>query len=48
MGYQHTKDVCPFIAYCMSELRPSVFRGIIFWRFLSLPPIAPNKRTAQI
>ena len=26
----------------------TLFQGLIFWRFLFLPPIAPNKNTHQI
>ena len=44
--YQHTKDVCPFIADCVTEFE-AVFRGLIFWRFLLIRPIAPNKSTHQ-
>ena len=42
--YQHTKDVCPFIALKFCEAFSS---GLIFWRFLPgflfITPIAPNK-----
>ena len=45
--YQHTKDVCPFITHCVTEFK-TVFYGLIFWRVLVLPPVAPNKNTRQI
>ena len=38
---------CPFIAYCVFEFK-TVFLSLIFWRFLFLPQIAPNKNTCQI
>ena len=44
---QHTKDMCPFVAYCVFELE-IVFRGLIFWQFLFLPAIVPNMNTRQI
>ena len=42
--YQHTKDVCPFLAYCVTEFE-TVYRCLIFWRYLFFPPIVPNKNT---
>ena len=42
-----TKDVCLFIAYCVTEFE-TVFRGLIFWQLLCLPPIAANIYTHQI
>ena len=44
--YQHTKEVCPFIAYCVIEFE-AVFHSLIFWQFLFLPTLAPNKNTGQ-
>ena len=43
--YQHSKDVCPFIAYFEIE---TVFHNLIFWQFLFISPIAPNKNNRQI
>ena len=31
--YTLNKDVCQFLAYCVTEFE-AVFRGLIFWRFL--------------
>ena len=31
--YQHTKGVCPFITYFVTEME-IVFRDLIFWRIL--------------
>ena len=30
IGYQHTKDVCPFIAYYVTESE-TVFGCLVFW-----------------
>ena len=32
--------------YCVAKFE-TVFRGIIFWRSLIIPPIAPNKNACQ-
>ena len=45
--YQHTKEVCPFIAYCIIQFK-TVFHSLIFWRFLFLLQIAPNKKYPSI
>ena len=52
IGYQYTctctKNVCPFITQsCVAEFE-AVLRGLIFWRFLFLTPIAQNKNIRQI
>ena len=39
--YQHTKDVCPSIANCITEFE-IIFHGLIFWQFLFIPPIVYN------
>ena len=39
--------MCPYIAYPVTELE-NVFQDLIFWRFLFIPPIAPNIDTRQI
>ena len=44
---QHTKDVGPFVAYCVTELE-IVSRGLTFWQILFLPAIVPNMNTRQI
>ena len=31
LGYHHTKDVCPLIAYCVTEFE-TAFRGLTFRR----------------
>ena len=45
--YQNTKDVFPFIAYGVTEFK-NVFCDLIFWQFLFIPPIAPNKNTRHL
>ena len=40
---QHNKDIWPFIAYCVTEIE-TVFHSLIFWKFLFIPPIVPNKK----
>ena len=42
----HTKRVYPFDSYCKTDFE-TVFRGLIFWRLLFSPPIAPNNNTHQ-
>ena len=39
--------MCPLITYCVTEFL-TVFHCLIFWRFLFIQPIAPNKNTHQI
>ena len=41
---QHTKDVFSFIACCITEFE-TVYRGLIIWRFLFIPPKGTNKNT---
>ena len=41
-SYDDTDALCPFIVYCVTEFE-TVFRGLIFWRFLLIPSIGPNK-----
>ena len=36
------KAVCSFTAYCVTEFK-TVFCGLIFWLFLFILPIKPNK-----
>ena len=44
----YLKDVCLIIAFCVTEIH-TVFRGLIFWPFSFIPPVAlPNKNTCQI
>ena len=33
VDFDHTEDVCPFIAYCVTEFKTVC---LIFWRFLFL------------
>ena len=41
--YQHTEDMCPVIAYCVTEFQ-SVFHGLIFWRLF----IGPVKQKISV
>ena len=42
-----TKDVCPYTVYSVTELKTE-FPHLIFWRFLFITPIAPNKIYTKI
>ena len=45
----NTEDVCPFIAYCVTEFELHVvFHRLIFWHFMFIPPITQNKTTCEI
>ena len=48
LPYLDDKDTNILLRMCvyLTEFE-TVFRGLIFWRLLTLPPIAPNKNTLQ-
>ena len=39
-------DTCPFFAYCVIELN-TVFHDLLFWRFMLISQILPNKDGSQ-
>ena len=45
--YQPTKNVCPFIDYCVAAFE-TVFSRLILRQFLFILPIVPNNSTHQL